>query len=139
MTENIKNAIEKYQCPGCIKGRNITCFQPNENGGVGCGKHSAGTYIPYIGCILLGTPKGFNRLGELDKMRPNIFENYNDPDWIFDIWNIPVWKYLSEDGHTFIRGLIPRRNEPFLNIYLENCIDKVNCIEITEEIREKMD
>lgn len=141
MTENIKNAIKEYQCSGCGigGGNNLSCFQPNENGGVGCGKHSAVTYIQNIGCVLLGMSKGFNRLGAFEKMRPKIFETYENSNWEYDIWNIPVWKYLSKDGHTFVRGLIPRRNEPFIHVFLENCMDKINCYEISEENINYMD
>lgn len=49
------------------------------------------------------------------------------------------WKHLSKDGHTFVRGLMPRLNEPFLHIFLENCIDKIDCLEITQEDIDNMD
>jgi hypothetical protein len=34
---------------------------------------------------------------------------------------------------------MPRKNEPFLHIYLENCLDKIDCLEITEEDINQMD
>jgi hypothetical protein len=135
MKKIIKKAIEEYQCSGCMIGGDITCFKPTENG-CGCGKHSAGTGIVSIGFIFLGMPKGFNRLGKFEDMILNIYETFDDH---YDKFNVPVWKYLSKDGHTFVRGLRPRKNEPFINIFLENCMDKINCLEITEEVREAMD
>ena len=46
---------------------------------------------------------------------------------------------LSEIQETLVRGFIPRRNEPFLHIFLENCLDKIDCLEITNEDIEDMD
>jgi len=139
MEENIKKSVEEYQCSGCISGCDISCFVKNDIGGVGCGKHRAGTIISSIGKIFLGMPRGFNRLGEYNDMKPNIWNKFEDSAWEYNIWNIPVWKYLNQSGHTIVRGLMPRRNEPFIHIYLENCIDKINCLEITQEDVNGMD
>lgn len=132
MEREIKNAIEEYQCSGCINGGNTKCFIKNETGGVGCGKHYAGTMISGIGTILLGMPKGFNRLGASVDLKPNIYKSFDECDWKPNMWNVPVWKYLSKDGHTFVRGVSPRLNAPYIHIFLENCIDKIDCLEITE-------
>lgn len=138
MKNEIKKAIEEYQCSGCMSGHNMLCFKGNQNG-VGCGNHSAGTMISGIGKIFLGMPKGFNRLGECENLKPIIFETFKDSNWEYDMWNIPVWKHLNKDGHTLVRGLMPRRNEPFIHIYLENCMDKINCLEITQDNVNEMD
>jgi len=84
-------------------------------------------------------PKGFNRLGQIAELKPFIFDTFENSKWKYDMWNIPVWKYLNKDGHTMVRGLMPRRNEPFVHIYLENCIDKINCLEITQSDVDSMD
>jgi len=140
MKEEVKNAIEEYQCPGCICGGDIECFKSNQNGGVGCGKHAAGTFITQVGAIFLGIPKGFNRLGVQRDLVPLIFETFESFSWgQYDKWNIPTWKYLSKKGHTFVRGIVPRKNEPFLHVFLENCIDKIDCLEITQEDVDYMD
>jgi len=140
METKFKLAIEEYQCPGCIVGGDISCFEANSKGGVGCGKHHAGTIIfPGIGNIFLGMPKGFNRLGEYIKLKPAIYDTFESSDWKYDMWNIPVWKHLSKDGHTFVRGIMPRRNEPFIHVFLENCIDKINCLEISQDDIDYMD
>jgi hypothetical protein len=136
MKTKVKKAVEKYQCCGCTCGSNAYCFTENPAGGVGCGKHSAGTYVFGVGAISLGLPFGFNRYGVFGDMKPNIFEIFEDE---YDIYNVPVWKYRSKDGHTVVRGLIPRRNEPFLHIFLEDCMDKINCAVISQELVDYMD
>lgn len=140
MKTEIKEAVQNYQCSGCISGYDTTCFIKNETGGVGCGKHRAGTMIMGIGKIFLGLPKGFNRLGPQEDLKPNIFESLKSSDWDYDnIFNRAIWKHLTKDGHTLVRGIMPRRNEPFLHIYLENCLDKIDCLEITEDDINQMD
>lgn len=138
MTQKIKHIIENYQCPGCIIGHDTECFVPeNDSGrGIGCSKHCAGTGIVGHGKLFLGMPKGFNRVGLYEDQRPRIFEKYHNN---YDMFNIPVWKYLDDHGNTLVRGIMPRRNEPFLDIYLENCIEEINCLEITSEDISKMD
>jgi len=139
MEKEIKNAIENYQCSGCINGGDISCFAKNENSGIGCGKHYSGTMISNIGKIFLGMPKGFNRLGHHSEMQPIIYKNFESSDWKYNKWNIACWKHLTKDGHTIVRGLMPRRNEPFIHIFLENCMDKIDCLEITQDEIDAMD
>lgn len=140
MEKKVKRAICEYQCSGCSKGHNLECFEENPVGGVGCGGQSAGTYVAQIGNIFLGLPKGFNRLGHHERMVPTIFESFDKFEWgPYDKFNVAVWKHLTKEGHTLVRGLMPRRNEPFLHIFLENCINKIDCAEITEEEIVEMD
>lgn len=140
MEENIKLAVQEYQCSGCVCGSNISCFEPNGLGGVGCGRHVAGTSAPFIGKFFLGMPKGFNRLGIYNDIKPLIFESFDKFDWGgYDKFNVPFWKYLNEDGHTFVRGFMPRRTEPFIHVFLEDCRDKIDCLEITQEDVDNMD
>ena len=138
MKKTIKSAIEAYQCSGCVCGNDVKCFKPNMNGGIGCGGHNAGTLISGIGQIFLGLPKGFNRLGKDSTLKPHIYEKFSDSDWTYDIFNVPTWKYL-QDGHTFVRGMMPRINSSFIHIFLEDCRDKINCIEITPDVIDRMD
>ena len=139
MKNKFKLAVEQYQCPGCVAGCDTTCFSEHETG-IGCGKHCAGTIIfPGIGNVFLGMPKGFNRLGEFTHMIPLVFNTFESSECPYDKYNIPSWKFLSKDGHTFVRGLMPRRNEPFMHIYLENCIDKIDCLELTQDDIDYMD
>jgi hypothetical protein len=132
LEENVKKAIKEYQCSGCMEGCDTECFGP-ANSGCGCGKHYAGTMIfPGVGKIFLGMPKGFNRLGKDSEMKPYIFEKFED-GWGYDKFNIPVWKHLNKDGHTIVRGLSPRINVPFIHIFLEDCREKIQCHEITDD------
>ena len=140
MDSKFAKIIKEYQCCGCSKGYDVSCFESNPNGGIGCGNHYPGTIISGIGAIFLGMPKGFNRVGKHESLKPYIFESLKTWDWgKYDKFNIPVWKYLSPEGHTFVRGLIPRRNEPFIHIFLENCMNDIDCLEITQEDIDAMD
>jgi len=139
MKSKLKKAVEEYQCIGCMKGCDISCYKEKQDFGIGCGEHFAGTYISSIGKVFLGMPKGFNRLGIAEETKIQIYNSYEECDWQFDMWNIPVWKHLDENGNTLVRGIMPRRNKPFIDIFLENCIDKIDCFEITKEHIEQMD
>jgi len=139
MKRKLKKAIEQYQCSGCIKGCDISCYKKNEDFGEGCGEHFSGTFMTGVGKIFLGMPKGFNRLGPAETTKIQIYNSYEECDWKFDMWNVPVWKHLDKNGNTLVRALMPRRNEPFIHIFLENCLDKINCLEITEEDINSMD
>ena len=139
MKLEIKNAIEKYQCPGCLTDSDTECFKNNQMGGLGCGKHRVGTMSPEIGSFFLGMPKGFNRVGLQNGLKPNIYETFESSQWKYDMWNIPVWKHLNKYNHTLVRGISPRTNWPFLHIFLENYIDKIKCLEITESDINEMD
>lgn len=137
MESKFQKAIEEYQCPGCVCGSDIECFK-NHYTGIGCGHHHAGTGIVGLGNFFLGMPIGFNKLGEYSKMKPCIFDNLESYG-TYDKYNIPVWKFKNENGHTLVRGIMPRKNEPFIHIFLTNCIDKIECREILQEDIDEMD
>ncbi len=136
MDETMKNAIQEYQCPGCVNGSDFKCYQSGDSSA--CSKHCPGTIVSTVGKIFLGMPKGFSRLGT-SNLEIMIYKTFESSEWISDKWNVPVWKYLDKNGHTLIRGLSPRLNESFLNIFLEDCIDKIHCIEITQDDVNYMD
>ena len=147
MTENIKKAVEDYQCPGCIAGSDTSCYKKSEFS-VSCGGHRSGTAVSFQGKIFSGLPKGFNRLGcsfgEKQELTIQIYEKFDEEEvWMgnhpMSKFNVPCWKYLNESGHTLVRGLKPRKNEPFLYIFLEDCRDKIDCIELTTKELEEMD
>lgn len=138
MEEYIKKAIETYQCPGCVCGSDISCYKKGYY--LECASHVVGTIISDIGRILLGMPKGFCRLGVCDKIEFFIFDPEEAYDYIYNTYNIPVWKYLDRYGNTIVRGLSPRINNSWIHIYLENYIDQIeNCIEITQADVDEMD
>jgi hypothetical protein len=115
MKKPIINAIEEYQCPGCVGGSDISCYVKGED--LACSKHVAGTMVSFVGRFFLGMPKGFNRIGPVEDMHINIFETVAD-GWGFDNLNVPIWKHLDGNGNTLVRGLCPRINKPFLHVYL---------------------
>lgn len=143
MNDKIWNAVMDYQVPGCVNETPTKDNISQQGIGVEWSDHVPGTTIfPNVGNIFLGMPKLFSRLGIFDghneeKMKINIFEDWDNFNECFDHgynkFNVPVWKYLNDKSHTFIRGLMPRINRPFLHVILENVIDKIDCYEITEE------
>ncbi len=137
MEENIKNAVEEYQCPGCVCGSDTECYE--EGISLSCGKHVTGTRVLGSGIFLLGMPKGFNRIGDNEKLNPKIYKTYESSDWKYDKWNIPIWKHLDKNGNTLVRGISPRINTSFLHIFLEDCRDKIDCLEITQDDIDGMD
>ena len=121
------------------------CFSKNSNSEA-CAGHIPGTFMNFIGRIFLGLPKGFNRLGP-NGSSIEIHETYDDFLSCMGIeldklnkYTVPVWKHLTENGHTLIRHYMPRRNDTTITIILENCMDRMpNAIEITKEDIEFMD
>ena len=140
MNENVKKAVEEYQCSGCVGGSDTSCYVKGNNS-VACDKHVAGTRISNIGRIFLGMPSGFNRLGIAEETNIDIFETQEEQNgtWGYDMFNVPVWKYKDVYNNVLVRGFCPRSNRPFIHIILEDCLDKIDCIEISEEIVKEMD
>lgn len=130
------NAVETYQCPGCVCGSDASCYK--KGFGLECEKHVVGTTISYIGRIFLGLPKGFNRLGPCDDTSLNIFKTLEE-GWGFDKLNVPVWKYLDEHGNTLVRGISPRINAPFVHVFIGDHRAGIDCIEITNQDLDEMD
>jgi len=151
LPEKIKQAVEKYQCPGCVGGMNTSCYKKSEHG-VGCGKHTAGTRVlgHPIGLFWLGMPVGFCRTGQLEhNQKIEMYESLDElngnkatvraasvrgVETFYDKYNVPVWKHRTEEGHVLIRGLSPRVNRPFVHILLsDEGFDSIPCVEITKE------
>lgn len=134
-----KKLIEEYQCTGCVKGPFEECFIHDKQGdGFQCDNHSPGTFANF-GLMFLSMPTGFNRIGKFKPdMKMFLFKTLDECGW-FDKFNIPVWKHLNEHGHTIVRGLRPRINQPFLMVIMEDCMDRIDCLEITKEDIKSMD
>lgn len=138
MKADIKSAVEEYQCSGCVCGSDTGCYEGQE-GSLSCGKHVAGTNIfPHVGRIFLGLPNGFNRFGSSDNLKMHVFQSLSD-GWGYDLFNIPVWKHLNSNGHTIVRGMSPRINDPWIHIFLGNYIGEIDCLEVTDSDIEGMD
>jgi len=132
--------IKEYQCSGCIRSCEETIKGNNIGTGCGCQEHQAGTLTVY-GNLFLGLPKGFNRLGTYKEFRPHIFETFEsfEKQFGYEKFNVPVWKFKNEHSHTLVRGLSPRLCQPFIHIILEDCIDKIECLELFQDDIDKMD
>lgn len=131
---NYEDCVKEYQCTGCTNGSFPECFNDS---GEGCRSHSAGTYMMGVGKLFLGMPKGFNRSGVAETESIEIFKSF--PKHWYDMFNVPVWKYLDEHENTIVRGISPRINSPFIHVISGNHIDKIDCLEITNEDLEDMD
>ena len=158
LPKKIKDAVETYQCTGCVVGSDIECgkFAQNKELGDACIGHVAGTRTNMahvgLGLFFLGMPKGFCRTGhEEHKLRMQIFKDLDhlkrtwartdpaDTDG-YGMFNVPVWKYKSAEGHVFVRGLHPKSNRTFTHVILDlEGYKDINCLEITEGIMEELD
>jgi hypothetical protein len=144
-SKKVIKAIRLYQERGAVGDFDPENFEQN-GVGVEWSDHVAGTIIyPNVGSIFLGLPNGFNRMGNRlegsEQFKLHIFPTFTELEkiWKYNTWNVPCWKYLNEHKHTLVRGLSPRLNAPFLHIILEDCIDKIDCLEITNQDVEEMD
>ncbi len=132
MNDSIKKLVEKYQCPGCVCGSDISCYE-NKYSGQECSKHVSGTMVSGIGKLFLGMPKGFNRKGT-EVTTIYIYEQFKS----YDKFNIPVWKHFDGEN-TIVRGLSPRIDIPFIDILKGDHISTIDCLEITKADMETMD
>lgn len=132
-----EQAVVEYQCAGCVNGPYDECFLKSDNS-LSCDKHTAGTMMLSLGCLFLGMPKGFDRIGTCKGTRIDIFETFEDGRG-FDKFNVPVWKHIDTHGNTIVRGMHPRLNLPFIHIFLCDCRDKIDCYEITKVDQDSMD
>ena len=121
--------VEKFQCPGCLKGSDTHCgsYESNEYQCIG---HVLGTHFGLGNLVALGLPKGFNRPGAdlltqkaHNSMNIRLFPKKASKRPYWDHLNIPVW-ILYEDGFTFIRTLSPRVNISYVDIVEGKVNDK---------------
>jgi hypothetical protein len=136
---NYIEAIENYQCSGCVCGGDTKCGNFVDD--TGCEKHVPGTAILGLGHILLGMPKGFNKIRE-NKIRIYIFKSFDDANSAFNNFNflnMPIWKFNDEFNNTLLRIFMPRISTSCIAVILENCIDKIECLEITEKELDQID
>lgn len=153
-----KYFADNYLCPGCSCGTDTsTCteFRANDTNplkigyGFGCTNHAPGTLLNGYFKIMLGFPKGFCRIPSdyhFSKLYPKnnnpieyIFSDDFERDFRDDVFNVPVWKYLDHLGNTIVKSLCPRVNKVSVWVYYGNHMDKINCLEITNEILNSMD
>lgn len=138
MNEKVREAVENYQCTGCVN-TPFKCYDQS-NFGKSCDRHVIGTRKPNIGKILLGMPKGFTHVGQ-NNIEIEIFSSFEEfsKTWKYDFLNFPVWKYLGQDGNTLVKGTKPRVNINFIHIFIGNCMDKIECQELTQDFLDSID
>ena len=118
-----KSMISEFQCPGCTCGsapcEKCESFKPGsvpEQGSFFCESWSAGTFMFPGGNIMLGLPKGFNKVGPIDKEKhKNIIRLWDKtkPEW--DHLNVAVWAVVK-DGYLFVRTYCPRVNVTYVDV-----------------------
>lgn len=108
----IMKMVSTFQCPGCLHGTSPSCGQfRNEPGRPWCIKHRCGTFLPLVGWLAIGLPKGFNRCGFGDddgptsKFRVRLWKRGTSPGW--NQLNVAVWA-LERGGYLFVRTVMPR-------------------------------
>lgn len=140
---NIDEAIQEYQCSGCVNGPYPECFVPDDINpqNKACQNHCPGTII-FNGLltytVLLGMPKGFNRFSGSKEMRVSIFDTFDD-GWGYDFLSVPIWKHLDIHGNTIVKGVCPRIMMAWVHVFLEDDVDKVDCFLITKKEQKGMD
>lgn len=123
----VEDMIQRFQCPGCMLGSDITCGEYQidifSHGGAKCKSHALGTLIGFNNAIAIGMPKGFNKPGfnisEKDEFRcrgsMSIRLYDSDDIMTWDKYNVPVWA-LEQDGFLFVRTYCPRINTGYIDV-----------------------
>lgn len=113
LDDELIQMVERFQCPGCLKGGSTSCGAFHSENGMSCTAHRCGTFSPGMGYFALGMPKGFCRPGFGPDHQPTstmcirLWKKDTRPVW--DKLNIAVWA-LELDGFLFVRTCMPRIN-----------------------------
>ena len=142
--------VGEFQCPGCTCGGKNTmddCGNIEQSHGMPwtCSNHSAGTMMFPGGKIMLGLPRGFNKVGLnrsafSDKQHNPIRlwpKDGHPPKDFWDHLNVAVWA-TEENGHLFVRTYSPRINVNWIDVIeggtLEMVPNAINVAEFVDEI-----
>jgi hypothetical protein len=134
--------IEKFQCPGCVCGLNTTkCDKFNiedlGRNSFQCSGHVVGTRILGVrsNLLVLGLPKGFNRVGNQNQEKGSIVRLHLNPEkTLFDKFNVAVWA-MEEKGYLFVRTFVPRLNETHIDVIKKGTLALVTkAIDVSEFI-----
>jgi hypothetical protein len=131
----MKEIVERYQCRGCVSGSYGECFEQSYYYNLSCENFVVGAPKTPKWEVLPTLPNGFNRI--TDKTEIGIYDHFEPSE--FDQFNIPIWKYLSPEKHTYVRGLSPRVSRLFIYIYTIDVLSQIDCVEITDKMIEEMD
>jgi hypothetical protein len=131
--------VEKYQCPGCVKGSDVKCgafaIEQMDNGGFKCSGHAAGTIAMSpsgVNKIVLGLPPIFGSLAPNDRhvmvlIDQKAGQQYVKPN---DEANIPVWK-MRYDGDTLVRIARPLSGR-FTTLVVDGDIDVPHAMDVSK-------
>lgn len=135
--KQIEKLVERFQCPGCARGKNTDCgeyyYSPKE---MRCSSHACGTYLGLSNLVAQGLPKGFNKPGIRDdglnknKIDIRLWIEGTYPEW--DHLNVPVWA-MVEDGFLFVRTFAPRINFSWVDVIEKGTLSMCpNAIDVSE-------
>lgn len=118
--------VHTYQCLNCVNGDNISCKMPSIIG-VGCSRVMLSDVSPKFYKLPIG---GYDNPPRMFLF--SSFDNGKDISWgEYGKDKTPVYKYLDKYGNTLVKGIIKDSLTPFIDVYPENCLDKINCELIT--------
>ena len=116
-----KELVEKFQCPGCVVGMDVTCgsfVMPDDIGEAAqCTGHILGTHKGLGNPMALGLPKGFHKPGwfrnddtpggwkHRNQMEIRLWAKGTAPEW--NDLNVPVWA-MEQDDYLFVRTFFIR-------------------------------
>jgi hypothetical protein len=137
---NLREMVEKFLCPGCSCGMDVTCgkYDPSTDYGHMCSGHVLGTSLNLSIKFALGMPKGFNRSppdegkkSGMLKMNIRLFNNeIKTPEW--DNLNVPVWA-MEYDGFLFVRTYCPRIADQYVDVIENGSLEMVpNAIDVSK-------
>ncbi len=139
----IESMVERFQCPGCVNGMDITCGKYKLcKDKLKCTGHCLGTSMAVGGMLLsvyaLGLPKGFCRPGHENggqfriDMDIRLWPKGTKPNW--NNMNVPVWA-MEREGFLFVRTFAPRINMTWVDVVEEGSMSMVpNAIDVSEFI-----
>lgn len=148
MSDEFKDMVEKFQCPGCVLGSSTSCGRYKPEGTYGqCMNHCIGTRVLGGHPFALGLPKGFRIPGWNSSDGPQPFEHrqtlflrffkkgtHNLP---WDSKNVAVWA-MVEEGYLFVRTYQPRIDLTSIDIIeggtLDMCPGALDVSKFLEEI-----
>jgi len=70
-----------------------------------------------------------------------IFSDFESiPDsFSYGVENTPVWKHLTSDDTTIVRGYSASKNNNWIHMFKSDCRELIDCFEVSLEMIGKMD
>ncbi len=128
----IENMVERFQCPGCVCGCDMTCGNYcRETSDLQCTGHVLGKMLGTGNNFALGLPKGFHKPGinwdaepprNQNQMQIRLWTSGTHPKW--DHLNVAVWA-MEHEGFLFVRTYSPRINDGVVDVIEDGDIGMV--------------